>query len=92
MPRKCKGFFSKQFLLKGLGSNQGSNQFSLLFKSQFYSRTNAFFIFELKQPYDREETVEQRPVLVLCEDNLDTIVDNTVEKQSNRFGQVQCKK
>lgn len=44
-----------------------------------------------KQPYNREETVEQRPVLVLCENSLDTIVDNNVEKYSNKFDQVQCK-
>lgn len=35
--------------------------------NSFQSRTNASFIFELQQPCDREEPVEQRPVLALVE-------------------------
>lgn len=36
VPREQEGFFSKQFLLKSLGSGQGLSVFSLLFKSQFF--------------------------------------------------------
>lgn len=47
--------------------------------NSFYCRTNAFIIFELKELFDREAAVEQRPALALCGDS-DTTVNNITEK------------